>query len=219
MFSPQIVESDAFLDMALSTQALYFHLGMKADDDGFVNPRSTMRSIGASDDELKVLIGKRFVLPFDNGVVVVKHWKINNQIKPDRYHPTIYEEQRALLGIKSNGAYTERFQNGSRLEPESRLGKVRLGNNTQASEDAFSKFWEEYPKKKNKGDAIRAWKKLRVTPEFSDTILAAVRAQKKQKDWVKENGRYIPYPASWLNAQGWLDEIDTTPVKSNVIKI
>ena len=111
MFSPKIVESDAFLDMPISTQALYFHLGMESDDDGFVNPKRTMRLIGASEDDLKVLITKRFVLPFESGVIVIKHWKINNLIRKDFYKPTLYIEEKAQLDTKTNGAYTE-------LQPE-----------------------------------------------------------------------------------------------------
>lgn len=130
MFSPAIVCSDAFLDMPVSARDLYYQLGMRADDDGFVNPRSIMRLVGASEDDLKVLLAKRFVLLFENGVIVIKHWKVNNQIKSDRYHPTIYTEQFSTLSVKSNGAYTERFQNGSKLEPQVRLGKV--SNNTAA---------------------------------------------------------------------------------------
>src|SRR3990167_8750254 len=143
MFSPKIVSSDAFLDMPVSTQALYFHLGMHADDDGFVNPRFVMRMAGASEDDLKVLFTKRFVLPFENGVIVIKHWRVNNQIKPDRYHPTIYRDQYEQLAIKENGSYTEkvkeisqRFQIGTQMEPEVRLGKVRLGKVTIAANAA-----------------------------------------------------------------------------------
>lgn len=106
MFSPDIVNSDAFLEMPPSTQGLYFQLGMKADDDGFVNPKMVMRMIGSSDDELKVLIGKRFVLPFENGVIVIKHWRINNRVRKDWYRPTMYAEQKALLFVKNNGGYT-----------------------------------------------------------------------------------------------------------------
>jgi hypothetical protein len=107
MFSPSIVESDAFLDMSSSSQALYFHLGMNADDDGFVNPRRIMKTMSASEDDLNLLILKRFVLPFNNGVIVIKHWGINNLIQKDRYHATIYQEQFLTLKVKENGAYTD----------------------------------------------------------------------------------------------------------------
>jgi len=102
-----IVESDAFLDMPISSQALYFHLCMNADDDGFVNPKKIMRLIGAAVDDLNVLLTKRFALKFENGVIVIKHWLIHNSIRKDRYHETIYAEEKKLLKVKENGAYTE----------------------------------------------------------------------------------------------------------------
>ena len=108
MFSLDIVDSDAFVSMPLSTQALYFHLSMRADDDGFVkNPKRIQRDIGSNEDDMKVLIAKRFILPFDSGIVVIKHWKINNNIRSDRYKPTTYIEERSMLVLKENGAYTE----------------------------------------------------------------------------------------------------------------
>ena len=107
MFAKTIIDSDAFLDMPLSTQALYFHLSMRADDEGFINnPRKISRMIGASDDDMRVLISKNFIIPFESGVVVIKHWKIHNYIRRDRLQPTAYAEERAMLEIKDNGAYT-----------------------------------------------------------------------------------------------------------------
>jgi len=107
MFSPDIVESDAFLDMPTSSQALYFHLWMYADDDWFVNPKRIMRIVWSSDDDIKVLLWKRFVLPFENGVVVIKHWRINNLIRKDWHRDTQYTDQLNSLTIKENWAYTE----------------------------------------------------------------------------------------------------------------
>lgn len=108
MFSMKIVDSDAFLDMPLSTQALYFHLNMRADDDGFVgNPKKIQRLIGTSEDDLKLLIAKRFVLVFENGVIVIKHWRIHNTIFKDRYNETVYIDEKNSLEIKKNKAYTE----------------------------------------------------------------------------------------------------------------
>ena len=106
MFSPEIVGSDAFIEMPVTAQCLYFHLGMRADDDGFVNPQITMRMVGANTDDLKILIAKRFVLQFSNGVVVVKHWRLNNFIRKDRYRPTNYTDEKNLLRVKDNQAYT-----------------------------------------------------------------------------------------------------------------
>ena len=107
MFNMNIVDSDAFLDMPLSTQCLYFHLNMRADDDGFVgNPKRIVRLIGCSDDDLKLLIAKRFVLHFEDGVIVIKHWKMHNCIQSDRYTPTVYQEEKDMLLVKLNKSYT-----------------------------------------------------------------------------------------------------------------
>lgn len=109
MFAKSIVLTDAFLDMPMSARCLYFTLGMLADDDGFVgSPKSIMRQCGASKDDLAVLLSKRFVLGFESGVIVIKHWRINNYLQSDRYHPTTYQEELALLDIDSKNAYTER---------------------------------------------------------------------------------------------------------------
>lgn len=111
MFAKTIIDSDAFLDMPLSTQALYFHLSMRADDDGFINnPKKIQRMVGGGDDDLKLLIAKRFIIPFESGIVVIKHWKIHNYIQKDRYKPTVYKEEKARLTQKDNGAYTECIQ-------------------------------------------------------------------------------------------------------------
>ena len=131
MFAKTIIDSDVFLDMPLSTQALYFHLSMRADDDGFINnPKKIQRMIGASDDDLKVLVMKRFILPFDSGVVVIKHWRMHNYIRNDRYKETVYQEEKAQLLLKENGAYTQvetiGIPDGNQVETQVRLGKDRV---------------------------------------------------------------------------------------------
>lgn len=108
MFTKQITDSDAFLDMPLSSQALYFHMNMNADDDGFVNnPKRIQRLIGASDDDLRLLIAKRFLLAFESGVIVIKHWRMHNTIQNDRYIPTQYQEELNSLVIKGNKSYSD----------------------------------------------------------------------------------------------------------------
>lgn len=107
MFSIKIVDSDAFLDMPLSTQCLYFHLNMRADDDGFIgNPKKIMRIVGSSEDDLKLLIAKRFILIFNDGVIVIKHWRMHNCIQSDRYTPTVYQDEKNMLFLKKNKSYT-----------------------------------------------------------------------------------------------------------------
>ena len=148
MFAKTIIDSDAFLDMSLSTQSLYFHLSMRADDDGFVNnPKKIQRMIGCGDDELKMLVSKKFIIPFESGICVIKHWKIHNYIQTDRYKETVYKEEKARLEIKDNKAYkyldAACIQPVYKMETQDRLGKDRLGkdsidnsiiNNTCSSE-------------------------------------------------------------------------------------
>ena len=132
MFAKSIIDSDLFLDMPPSAQCLYFHLSMRADDEGFVNsPRKIQRMIGASEDDCRLLVAKRFLIPFDTGVVVIRHWRIHNYIQKDRYKETMYREERSMLSQDQNGAYdlmdTTCIQNVSNLETQDRLGKDSIG--------------------------------------------------------------------------------------------
>ncbi len=148
MFSLKIVSSDAFLDMPTSTRELYFQFGMYADDDGFVNPKKVMRMIGASEDDLKMLIAKRFVLPFENGIIVIKAWKVNNLIRKDFYQPTQYLDQKKTLFTKGDGSYTdnpsESSQNVNILSPQVRLGKDSIGKEIQLPNWLNKKSWDEW---------------------------------------------------------------------------
>ena len=128
MFAKKVTESDAFLDMPSSTQALYFQLNMSADDDGFVNnPKKIQRMVGSSDDDMKLLIAKRFIITFDSGIIVIKHWKMHNYIQNDRYKPTDYIDEKSMLELKKNKAYT---LVDTQMYPECiqdvSVGKVRL---------------------------------------------------------------------------------------------
>lgn len=119
MFAKTIIDSDAFLDMPLSAQALYFHLSMRADDDGFVNnPKKVQRMVGASDDDCKLLVMKRFILTFESGIIVIKHWKIHNYIQKDRYKETVYLQEKSTLALNENKAYTECIQNGYNVDTQ-----------------------------------------------------------------------------------------------------
>ncbi|HFD1595581.1 TPA: replisome organizer [Enterococcus faecium] len=164
MFAKTIIDSDAFLDMPLSTQALYFHLSMRADDDGFINnPKKIQRMVGCGDDDLKLLMAKRFILVFESGVIVIKHWKIHNYIRNDRYKPTLYQDEKALLADKDNKAYTfaeelpkhdeklgipDDNQTVHQMDTQVRLGKVRLGKDSKEIKDIT-------PSKKTKATPIR----------------------------------------------------------------
>ena len=127
MFAKTIIDSDAFLDMPLSAQSLYFHLAMRADDDGFINnPKKIQRMVGASDDDCKLLIAKRFIITFESGVIVIKHWRMHNYIQKDRYKPTLYKDEMSRLTLKENNSYTECIQDVSNVDTQVRLVKDRL---------------------------------------------------------------------------------------------
>lgn len=224
MFSKDITTSDAFREMPPSSQALYFHLGMEADDDGFLdNYRGLMRAVNASEDDLRVLIGKRFLILFPSKIIVVKHWKINNTIKNDRYNETKHLEEKGALVVKENGAYTERIHSGSKMEPQYRIGKDRIGKDRieedrrESVTELFDLFWEKYPKKVGKGEALRSWSKLRPSRELAERIIASVIAHFVDSQWVRDGGRFIPNPSTFLNQGRYDDEVAVA--KSNVIKL
>lgn len=202
-----IMDSDAFLDMPPTAQNLYMHMSMRADDDGFVsNPKKISRMIGCGDDDMKILLGKKFIIPFESGICVIKHWRIHNYIQKDRYQPTKYSDEMALLKVKDNGGYTldtECIQIGD--TGKVRLGKSKVNKPSSTSVDGFSEFWKKYPKKIGKGAAEKSWEKL--TPPL-DVILVAIETQKKCDQWSKDNGQFIPNPATWLNQKRWEDEVD-----------
>lgn len=145
MFSSNVIDSDAFLDMSPTARLLYYDMGMRADDDGFIDsPKKIMRIIGASDSDLKELIDNGFVLRFDSGVIVIRHWYVNNRVRRDTYHETIYTEEKSRLLLEKNNVYQlrndsvtdtlqERDEIGSQIRggedriDKDRLGKVRLG--------------------------------------------------------------------------------------------
>ena len=139
MFAKTIIDSDAFLDMPLSTQALYFHLCMRADDDGFINnPKKIQRMVGCGEDDMKLLLLKSFVIPFESGVCVIRHWRLHNYIRNDRYKPTVYQAEKDTLGLQENGVYSEVSALGIpdgnqavyQMETQVRLGKDRLGKDS-----------------------------------------------------------------------------------------
>ena len=147
MFNVDIVGSDAFLDLPHAAQALYFQLGMRADDDGFVgNPKTIQRIAGTKASDLELLVKKRFLLQFPSGVVVIKHWKINNQIQKDRYTPTVYTEEYQSLYIKDNKSYTEMdkgcIQSVSEMDTQISIDKNRLDKNSREGEKHAHGFFE-----------------------------------------------------------------------------
>lgn len=216
MFSLDVVDTDIFLDLPTSSQALYFHLGMRADDDGFVSsPKRVTAMIGANQDDLKLLIAKGFVISLEGSVVVIRHWKQNNYIQNDRYKKTIYQEQMKQLSVK-DGAYTANkdtkcIQSVSEMYPQDSIGKLSkekiINTKCKSSDDdaqLFEKLWGLYPNKKGKGQISRSQKQKLLEIGFEEMERAVKRYQiELAKDaWRK------PQNGSTFFNSGYVDYLD-----------
>lgn len=219
MFAKSVIESDSFLDLPMSARLLYYDLGMRGDDDGFVDsPKRIMRLTGASEDDIKLLITKQFLIPFDSGVVVIRHWKIHNYLRSDRYKGTQYQVEKSILTEGANGIYclsdgipavyqasTDRLPDGSITK--NRLKKDKYICAKAHLEETFEVFWKAYPKKVGKGAARKAWDKIKPNAELHKKIITAVEKAKNCDQWQRDNGQYIPHPTTWLNQGRWDDEL------------
>lgn len=230
MFSKRIINSARFLKMPSSSQALYFHLGLNADDDGVVEAYIIMNQIGAGEDDLRILVAKNFVRVLNEDLVsYITDWRENNHIRADRKIDSIYKQ--LLLEVlpdtnlqtprkRADRAIETEEQNGtSQGQPLDGIGKVRLGkdskdnsasNDAQLSED-FGKLWKLYPRKKGKQKAFKSYKKAIkkgiTNKQIQDGIVAMIRE-------AKLNGtseQFLPYGSTWFNQESWDDEYSTKP--------
>lgn len=148
MFNIEIIDADRFLDMPASSQNLYFHLAMRADDDGFIsNPKKIQRIVGASDDDATILMAKEYLLKFENGLMVIKHWRIHNYLRSDRYKPSLNTYERELLVVEKNGEYTLKYdgiQSGIPLVCLDKTSSEKSSKNKTSSEkvDNYQSFKE-----------------------------------------------------------------------------
>ena len=202
MFSLDVVDTDKFLDMPATSQNLYFHLGMRADDDGFVsNPKKITKLVNCGNDDLNVLISRGFVLVMEDGIVVIRHWRQNNYIQADRYKKTIYQQQMAALTV-NNGVYdmdTECIQTVSNLEAQVSIGKSKESINNKYSRN-FEEFWSVYPRKSEKAKAYKAYCS-RLKDGFSEKeLLKAVEAYATECQRDRREQRYIKLGATFLSA-------------------
>ena len=233
MFAKTIIDSDAFLDMPTTAQLLYFHLSMRADDDGFVNkPKSIMRMIGASQGDAEMLVNKKFVIPFESGIVVIKHWKIHNYIRKDMYKETKYKDEKDLLEYDENNTYrlpcnepvTNPLQNRVESLTQDRLGKDRDSIDkdniynmcdsdephdkkpTKAEIDRFfESLWSIYPVKKGKGQVSDAKRKTLYEigeAEMHRAVHRYLTELKKDASWRK------PQNGSTFFNSGYVDYLD-----------
>lgn len=197
MFAKTIIDSDAFLDMPVTARLLYYDLAMRADDDGFVNsPKKIMRMIGASQDDLSILCLRKFIIPFDTGIVVIKHWRIHNYIRKDMYHETKYKEEKALLELDENNAYrnvTDSSRTCDELvtspSTQVRLGKVREGKDSLGKD---SYIVSDEPKKPSKPSKHKYGEYNNVL--LTDEELA--KLQEEYPNWQELIDRLSGYVAS-----------------------
>jgi len=234
MFSNDIVGSDSFLEMPSTSQALYFHLGMRSDDDGFVNPNVTMRMTGANKNDLDVLILKNFLIPFQNGVLVIKHHRMNNNWNSRDCKRTVYTDEFSKLYIKENRAYTLDKNQGIMLDKgyrntlpsptqgkpkgipmveENRIEENRIEEGTPTKIE-FIQFWGRYPKKVERKKSEEKWNKFSVETQHS--ILKDIPLRKNGKQW---KAGYIPNPTTYFNGERWNDEIEQEIIKETSIKL
>ncbi len=225
MFSLKVIDTDFFLEMPVTSQCLYFHLSMRADDDGFVSsPKKILKMIGSNDDDLRILISKKFIIPFESGICVIKHWRIHNYIQNDRHHPTIYKDELSQLNTDENGSYESKcIQNVSRMDTEVRLGKVRIEKDICASDpkavDArdFEEFWNLYPRKKNRKGTAKIWAKQKLWEKKAEIIANLTR--QVHEEWRGKDLQYIPHPTTYLNQERWLDPPEVRTKRIDLYKL
>ncbi len=186
MISKNIIDSDAFLDMPASSQNLYFHLNIRADDEGFIDgPKKVMRTIGANQNDLEILLAKRYLLSFDSGVIVIKHWKLHNLIRKDRMKDTMYTEEKGQLFHKKDGSYTD---HGNQMSTKSQRSIVEVS----IEEDSKDKTKTAKPKKHKYG-------------EYSNILLSDKEALKLQEEWGdKEFHRMIAILDEGIELKGYV---------------
>ena len=234
MFTKKITDDDHFLNLSSPAQALYLHLSMNADDDGFCNQiTASMFKAHASVTDLEALLKNRYIYQFDSGVIVIKHWRMANALRKDRYTPTAFKNEMAMLKVSENGAYkfpdsndavAERLPNGCQLVaerlPQVSIGKVSIDknnkNNISCNENSeievldqkemwFESFWEIYPKHQDKKKAKQKFLKLCTNEKEYKAIMDGLR--NVLPVWAKKDTKYIPMPTTWLNGERWNDEV------------
>ncbi len=226
MFSKSVIDSDLFIDMPVSAQLLYFHLGMHADDDGFVsNPKQIQRSVGCGADDLKLLTAKGFIIPFESGVVVITHWKVHNYIQKDRYKPTSCQIERNKIRLNSSNVYTldtDCIQNVYTLDTQVRLGKDRLGK-VRIGEGESEPDGSPPPPSKPKFQKFGEYQHVKLTEEQYQKLIEdlgeAVTAEyiKRVDEYQQQTGRsYKDYNLTirnWINKDGGVKSVKAKAIK------
>lgn len=236
MFDLEIINQDSFLDLPMEAKAIYFLLGMEADDEGFVAPRKILRLYGGTEDSLKILIAKKFILPFNTGVIVITDWKRNNYLDINRTKKTIYQEEMQQLTFNEE---TEKYEfNNCLTNVEPKLNQNRreeniieqnnieeiiieeknidksIGLTDSAFEKEFDILWKLYPNKKGKKEALRHYKVARKKGVTKETIYNGIMNYIDYIKYEKVDISYIKHGSSWFNQESWNDEYNIRRPKS-----
>lgn len=231
MFSLNVVDTDRFLEMPITSRLLYYELGMRADDDGFVdNWKKIMLFTGLKEDDLKILIAKSFIIPFESGVIVIKHWRMNNYLQNDRKKMTSHQDELEMLDISSGGEYflkqntinkgleTICIQDTNKVYTQYSIDKYSIDNNIYNQnnnfDSEFENLWKIYPKKQGKKNAKKSYIKARKSKVAYNDILNGLN---NYLEYIKNNKvsqQYIKQGSTWFNQECWNDEYDIT--KANV---
>ena len=230
MFDLEIINQDSFLDLPMEAKALYFLLGMNADDEGFVAPKKVLRLYGGTEDSLKILALKNFIIPFKTGVIVITDWNSNNWLDSRRVNPTIYQEEKHMLTYDATlKKYTldinaKPMLSENRTE-ESRTEESRVDNNHQVEplmlpiepvkkpisskqnyELEFEKLWELYPNKKGKAKSLTKYILARKKGTTYEQVLKGINNYVEYIRKNKVSSQYIKHGDTYFNNQCWLDE-------------
>jgi hypothetical protein len=205
MFDRAIIDTDKFMDLSMSSKALYFLLGMEADDEGFVSYKKVMRIHGGNDDDIKVLLAKNFIIGFPSGVVVITDWNKNNWLDNRRIKPTEYQKEKLMLEVDEQKRYL--LSDGLARVEESSIEEYRVEESNSTHKKTFELFWTTYPKKVGKAKALKEWQKLKPTPELVNRIVEHLQKRIKTT-WVKENKRFVVHPERFIRDCRWEDELE-----------
>lgn len=238
MFSLSVVDTDRFLDMPVSARLLYYELGMRADDDGFIgNWKKILLFTGLKEDDLRILIAKQYLIPFENGVIVIKHWRMNNYLQSDRTKPTIYQQELQQLSLKNNNVYNLDTKCIHSIDKNS-IDKISIEENsinngevlTSCSpnveileksdlEKEFDKLWEYYPNKKGKDQALDKYIKARKSGTTYDEVAQGLKNYIRYCNHEKTEKRFIKHGSTWFRQKCWKDDYtistQTKSTKSN----
>ncbi len=241
LFSSRITESGKFLKTPPSSQALYFHLNMHADDDGIVEAYKVMKLTGSNEGDLKALVEGGFIIILNSDLVTyIPHWLEHNTIRADRKIDSIYidllikvvpevdmlksrpradtQQGRLILGLNTGLSMDgTRTVHGRR---EVKLSKDKLRqDNPLPPELSFECFYEKYPKHISRQTAKKSWDRINPSEDLARTIFQRLEVHKQSEQWVKDRGQFIPHPATWLNQRRWEDEVRPAVTSNSTIEI